>query len=236
MTESWRQESWAPDCASDCACVTVIYEDFSACVTVIYEDFIGCVTVIYENEYKAHCDDTWRHDSVTVMIWLSHMCFAKTHNLALLCSLIQIRVQEDPPRRTWYKFFEGGPLTHGSWWGNIVNRKPPRGGGVSFDQIYQKNSVFVEKSPALCQKILGLPNDWLNKEPRFIACHLHNTPGGTLFNVAGTLRSQLASPPKASSKRCHRGMISGAPCNVNTFLSGFSMSVLIQCLLWGGYD
>jgi len=27
-------------------------------------------------------------------------------------------------------FFEGGPLTHGSWWGNIVNRKPPRGGGV----------------------------------------------------------------------------------------------------------
>ena len=30
--------------------------------------------------------------------------------------------------------FVGGPLTHGSWWGNIVNRKPPRGGGVSFDQ------------------------------------------------------------------------------------------------------
>jgi len=36
---------------------------------------------------------------------------------------------EDPPRRTWYKSFEGCPLTHVSWWGNIVNRKPPRGGG-----------------------------------------------------------------------------------------------------------
>jgi len=32
----------------------------------------------------------------------------------LLCSLIKKREQEDPPRSTWYKFFEGGPLTHGS--------------------------------------------------------------------------------------------------------------------------
>jgi len=32
----------------------------------------------------------------------------------LLCSLIKNCVQEDPPRSTWYKFFEGGPLTHGS--------------------------------------------------------------------------------------------------------------------------
>jgi len=44
------------------------------------------------------------------------------------------REEEDPPRSTWYKFFEGGPLPSGSWSGNIVNRKPPRGGGVSFDQ------------------------------------------------------------------------------------------------------
>ena len=36
-----------------------------------------------------------------------------------------ITLTEDPPQSTWYKFFEGGPLTHGSWWGNIVNRKPP---------------------------------------------------------------------------------------------------------------
>jgi len=46
-----------------------------------------------------------------------------------LCFLLKNRVEEDPPRRTWYKSFEGGPLTHGSWWRNIVNRKPPRGGG-----------------------------------------------------------------------------------------------------------
>jgi len=37
-------------------------------------------------------------------------------------------------------------LTHGSWSGNIVNRKPPKGGGVSFDQIdcadFAKNEIF----------------------------------------------------------------------------------------------
>ena len=32
----------------------------------------------------------------------------------LLCFLIKNCVYEDPPRRTWYKSFEGGPLTHGS--------------------------------------------------------------------------------------------------------------------------
>jgi len=33
-------------------------------------------------------------------------------------------------------------LTHGSWSGNIVNRKPPRGGGVSFDQ----NTIYMCRS------------------------------------------------------------------------------------------
>ena len=28
----------------------------------------------------------------------------------LLCSLIKNPEEEDPPRSTWYKFFEGGPL------------------------------------------------------------------------------------------------------------------------------
>jgi len=49
--------------------------------------------------------------------------------------------QEDPPRSTWYKSFEGGPLSPDPWLGDIVNRQspskygnPPRG-GVSFDQI-----------------------------------------------------------------------------------------------------
>jgi len=32
-------------------------------------------------------------------------------------------------KRLCTRCFEGGPLTHGSWWGNIVNKKPPRGGG-----------------------------------------------------------------------------------------------------------
>jgi len=48
----------------------------------------------------------------------------------LRCSLIKNLSEQDPPRSTWYKFFEGGPLPPGSWSGNIVNRKPPRGGGV----------------------------------------------------------------------------------------------------------
>ena len=32
----------------------------------------------------------------------------------LLCSLIKNPEEEDPPRSTWYKFFEGGPLPPGS--------------------------------------------------------------------------------------------------------------------------
>jgi len=38
----------------------------------------------------------------------------------LLCSLIKNPEEEDPPRSTWYKFFEGGPLASDSWLGNIV--------------------------------------------------------------------------------------------------------------------
>ena len=40
-----------------------------------------------------------------------------------------------PPRTICTRCFVGFPLTHGSWWGNIVNRKSPRGGGGSFDEI-----------------------------------------------------------------------------------------------------
>ena len=43
----------------------------------------------------------------------------------LLSYLIKNPEEEDPPRSTWYKFFEGGPLTPGSSSGNMVNRKPP---------------------------------------------------------------------------------------------------------------
>ena len=48
----------------------------------------------------------------------------------LLGSLIKNLEEEDPPRSTWYKFFEGGPLPPGSWLGNLTNWKPPPGGGV----------------------------------------------------------------------------------------------------------
>ena len=48
---------------------------------------------------------------------------------SLLCFLIKNPEEEDPPWSAWYKFFEGGPLPPGSWSGNIVNRKTPRGGG-----------------------------------------------------------------------------------------------------------
>jgi len=34
--------------------------------------------------------------------------------------------RREPPRSTWYEFFEGGPLPPGSWQGNIVNGKPPQ--------------------------------------------------------------------------------------------------------------
>jgi len=74
----------------------------------------------------------------------------------LLCSHIKKHEWEDPPRSTWYKFFEGGPLTHGSWWGNIVNRKPPRGGGGgSFDQYRTKMWIlFVFTVTSVCRTYL----------------------------------------------------------------------------------
>jgi len=56
-------------------------------------------------------------------------------------------IERNPPplvQRTWYKFFEEGPLTHGSWWGNIVNRKPPRGGGVLSINVIAYISVCLD--------------------------------------------------------------------------------------------
>ena len=64
----------------------------------------------------------------------------------LLCSLIKNRESEAPPRRTWNKFLEGGLLTHGSWWGNKVNRKHPRGGGfLSIKSLHQVVPTAVSK-------------------------------------------------------------------------------------------
>jgi len=51
------------------------------------------------------------------------------------------------PRRICTKFFEGGPLTHGSWWVNIVNRKPPRRGGVLSIKIDSTVARSWSKTP-----------------------------------------------------------------------------------------
>jgi len=56
----------------------------------------------------------------------------------LLCSLIKNPEEEDPPRSTWYKFFEGGTLPPGSWLGNIANRNPPRGGFSAINLIQSR--------------------------------------------------------------------------------------------------
>jgi len=78
----------------------------------------------------------------------------------LLCSLIKNPEKEDPPRSAWYKFFEGGPLPLGSWLGNIVNRKPPRGEGflsinlhVDFMSVllfHCANNAHVTRMDELC--------------------------------------------------------------------------------------
>jgi len=56
------------------------------------------------------------------------------------------------PLGYFYYFFEGGPFTHGSWWGNIVNRNPPRGEGVSFDQSAREFAELTEKEEELVEK------------------------------------------------------------------------------------
>jgi len=83
----------------------------------------------------------------------------------LLCSLIKNRVWEDPPRRTWYKSFEGGPLTHGSWWGNIVNRNPPRGGGVFSINIFKHVHIYLFLCHLMC---MYLPASQLLYHTRFL--------------------------------------------------------------------
>jgi len=72
----------------------------------------------------------------------------------LLCSLIK---EEGPPRSTWYKFFEGGPLPAGSWSGNIVNRKPPPGGGnLSIKVVHFYLTVYCQ-----INRVLWEYGNWL---------------------------------------------------------------------------
>jgi len=58
-----------------------------------------------------------------------------------LCSLIKNPEEEDPTRRMCTRCFEGGPLPPGSWLGNKVNRKTPRG-EIIFDQIWDYSLKF----------------------------------------------------------------------------------------------
>jgi len=58
----------------------------------------------------------------------------------LQCSLITNSEEEDPPQSNWYKFVEGGPLFPCSWLGNMVNRKPPRGGQFLSINIYTQSA------------------------------------------------------------------------------------------------
>ena len=80
------------------------------------------------------------------------------------CSLIKNPEGEDPPRSIWYKLFDGGPFPPGCWSGNMVNRKPPGGGGGSFDNFaffllhfaLSKTSCLIRKISSLLQKMSSL--------------------------------------------------------------------------------
>jgi len=76
--------------------------------------------------YKKPCK------KIAVIIWSKEMGFITIPSSRTVCkNLYQVF-------RICTRFFEGGPLTHGSWWGNIVNRKPPRGGGglsIKFNKV-----------------------------------------------------------------------------------------------------
>jgi len=70
----------------------------------------------------------------------------------LLCSLIKNPEEEDLPRRICTRCFEGGPLPAGSGSGNVVNRKPPQGGGFLSIKIL----VLYHKTCALLQKMVKI--------------------------------------------------------------------------------
>ena len=72
-------------------------------------------------------------------------------------------------------FLEGDPLTHGSWWGNIVNRKPPRGGGFllinihTYIYIYFSNmrlSICYQNAQVFLKVIIS----------RFLGLYLYQPP------------------------------------------------------------
>ena len=70
----------------------------------------------------------------------------------LMCSLIKNPKEEDPPRRICTRCFEGGPLPPDSWLGNIVNRKPPRGGRGGLINVWVLESCQMCMSRVTCNE------------------------------------------------------------------------------------
>jgi len=85
-----------------------------------------------------HMYDVHKYDERCMSLFVDafrHICTHWSQELPppgkvfyLAGSLIKNPEEEDHPRSTWYKFFEGGPRPPGLWLGNLQNRRPPRGG------------------------------------------------------------------------------------------------------------
>ena len=75
----------------------------------------------------------------------------------LLCSLIKNPEEEDPSRRICTRCFEGGPLPPVSWLGNIVNRKPPPGGGF-FRSIYTWQPISISNTDTCAYIYISNPS------------------------------------------------------------------------------
>jgi len=58
-------------------------------------------------------------------------------------------IERNPPARGVFlftRFFKGDPLTHRSWWGNIVSRKPPRGRVLSISFLVTQRIDFLKNN------------------------------------------------------------------------------------------
>jgi len=120
---------------------------------------------------------TWRNVALTVFTGESSdypVDIFESRIATLFAKWDDNRVWSNPPpppgggsySRTWYKSFEGGPLTHGSWWGNIVNRKPPRGGGVLSIKLPLEECC----AGRIYWQILQLPSRHFRKSDRYSNC------------------------------------------------------------------
>ena len=121
----------------------------------------------------------------------------------LVCSLIKNREEEDPPWRTtpkidyfWGWFFRGGPLPPGSWSGNILNRKPPRGGWV-LSINFTPNSV--PDTQRTLDSLHWKPNAHCETHYTWHSTHteIHYTLYQTVHDIQHTLYSLHFTPNSA---------------------------------------